>query len=1410
MTGPRINPLDQALSNPLDDLLKQQEAPASTGEPSVFKRFLTGMKNATANPYPEGSKAADAGLVNDRKRVTFDRPTLPENASTWDKVKSTRAEDLGEMASNMVAQAPAYAILGAGIGALGTKASAYVSNPILKAALSATPELAAGASKAKVIGATMLAGIPQEVATNLIGSALADPTSINNSQGLKANIALGAASTIFRGLGANKAYLERISKATTIPELKTIKMELDEAIAKDPIILPPSPLELPNQLRAANARAAAMEEASAQHVKELKLKMQEKLNASLQKRFDALADGKLAPEKVDSDLDKAALEGIKNHLEAAIVAPAEAAGKGARPRSISYIEGNPGNSQLLTADELQSFYSQLKSFKPYKQARLTKVQARLDKAAKNGFRYADPREIFDIQQDMMGFAHELSKGFDKPNNIIDVLDVNSTRKAAKLVEDNGLISTSTKMPKNFVLEGQPGNPLGLITSGKKSATIQGNPVISSMQLPGSGVQSVYPHVPASIPTSVISKVQTNKFTGIPPQALTPDQQHIASKLDFMNKETQAAREAKGNLLGHVDQAVYAIQDFQKPVEVASPRAFDLAGKMLRVNRRADLGVRTNIMIPQADGTYVQGPESFEPMYRALGNGDGEKAHHFNIYALARQELVGEGKSTTIDPVIAARNVDWYDANMPELKDVFENRYLPITKAMVDIMKNSPLPISDISINGMYDKQAHVSLSRAAFGPTDIGGALRQRSDKASGRLIGDLASNSIDNLRSLIKISERAKVLHELVESRDNNPGLLLDHVEFILDHGKNTVDIESIMKRMDPNLPEITKRAYAEAMQDPLPGSQEFRIKYKGQIGTVRLSKDLANSLDATMARGSALIAQTPEGANMPTKAAFAIGKGIQTTEKSAGMLYSYYRDIFGGGPFYDYIEAKMNLGEGLDLIRRPWTIVSEPYKGLRANMKQSDEVKMITAAGGGTGHRGRLAADDLTAKTKNILELASKPANSYRVVHGTNAVVGFADDLANATRTAISLQKLKQGFSYPEVATIHNSIIGDPYKSGALLAGLSRFTNFLNFPIQANAATLKSMAGKQFQDPLQAAGKSAAGNINISGKGVAGKIALNAARAITTLSMPAAALWYIFKDDKEIQDLYQDPGGRNHLFVRNPLTEEVTAIRMPYLYGAIYQKPVIEMLQRLNGQGDTKSVEEIGKAALQELVPNFMPFTANAVLPMYTGQRLDPFQGAQSVIPGNRKGMLPEDQGDPATVSEFAKQMSKTGMPAGVAENVLKTFLIGPMYTKYQVADDYLFGEKNHKPKTFDGFSFIPGAKHVDVNKAGIRYVNEFYDTIGKTQQILKSMQSAQDHGQIERYLELQATYGKDIPKLEQIVTFKEDMDQITSDINDIKLNEMWSPEQKRKEIDRQVALRILTARRAMEIYGSINKKP
>lgn len=936
----------------------------------------------------------------------------------------------------------------------------------------------------------------------------------------------------------------------------------------------------------------------------------------------------------------------------------------------------------------------------------------------------------------------------------------------KITQTFSKLGESAEKVRNLILAGAPDSPLprtplkivgqqdpnmtgklDLLDPPRASTFKQPNPpLIGDPTKPGSGTQSPYPYNndPVSDPLAPVMAPKVtgsgNTFAG-----LSPEENAIASQIDFGNEAAQAVRREDRYLLDTgLKRLDYKALDFLKPIRIASEKAVDIAQKFLRLNTKLESAITDAIYIPDGNGGYIRGPESLVPLIRDLG-GDGDIMNRFQVYAHARQALSGVKTPFSLDE--AQKVVDRYKVEFPEIVNVYETRHVPLVNGMLDMIEKYQLTTPEV-VAQMRKATDYVSLYRSAFEEVQPAtGFLKGRVNPQSEKLVGDYFYSMMSNIRGIIKNGERAQVIRELVKARQANPELK-DIIEIV--PYKQQEGVEAILAKLDPDTPEILKKAITDIFSVP-PKGNVYTTIIDGKRVSVKLNDELAGSLDQMQFRGPRVY--MPENAGPIERVLSSPLNTLAKAEKTATSIYSVYRDMFGFGLPLDAIEVAMNASpNGLK-----FNLLTSPVKGFFALYRNDPAVRDLIGAGGGLGSRyANPMAEEVTENIDDLVRLAKNRGFKLRAMNPGRAFVEFAGNLSNASRAGL----LKENPNVPmsQLATYYNTIIGDPALSGALTQGMARFTGFMNYPMQATRAQLSSLT----QSPA--------------------KLALTLARGTGLITAPTLAAWYLTKDDPRVQEMSKDPQGRRFLFLPDPQDpEKLLAVPKPQgAFGVLFSTLPQMMMEELRNSGNTELMEQVGKAALQSMTPNVVPLTLNTIIGATTGRTLNTSSlSTQDVVPSGRQGLLPAEAGGPGTTNTAKALAGITGVDAGKWDRVLSSFMIGTSFNMFQQLD-YGLGSES-KPPVENRFSLIPGVQKTEGSRAGSRHLNEFYRQVNDANKVLKTFDMSIRNAEPQK---AQLVYEGNKLKYEKALKlsgYLEVMNQYNQQLNIIRYSELYTKEEK-----------------------------
>lgn len=905
--------------------------------------------------------------------------------------------------------------------------------------------------------------------------------------------------------------------------------------------------------------------------------------------------------------------------------------------------------------------------------------------------------------------------------------------------------------------------------------------------PGSGDQAPYAYVPKEQIVDPLAPViaPTAQGAGNTFRGFAPDENQIAKRIDFGNEAATEARKDQRYLLNSfLKRLKYRTIDFLQPVKEVGSQAYDLANKFLRVNIRQQAAVDDALYIPNADGTYTRGAASISPMVRAL-DADPEKLARFQIYAQARQAT--SGVLSPFESEAALSIVNRYAKDHPEIVQVYESMYLPFINDMVKMYDGYNLTSSKV-IEGMLQNPEYAPLMRSVFSDEPVGlQALKKRINPDSEKLVEDMWQSLIDNVRGVVRAGERANVLRSLADQRIKNPSALDGVIEII--EPKKPEELEAFLKTIPEDTPEIIKQALEDAfMTRPSRDVYNVRIGDK-RVGIQILDPQLKASLDM-MQSGISRFGRSLEPVNMTApERLLNIPKTASTLEKTATGAYSLYRDLFGFGIPLDALEVAMNA------TARGYRFnpLIDPIKGFIALYKNDPVLKDLVGHGGGLGFRFADPAAETSAKTiDELVKRASASGLKLRIMSPGKALSELAGNLSNASRAGLVLRNADRPMT--ELASVYNNIIGDPAVAGTLLGAMSRYTGFMNFPLQATRASINAIV----DNPA--------------------KLALYAARGAGMITVPTIALAAVRdamltpEQNSRVDELLRDPQGRRFTYIpdfNNP--DEVIAIQRPQgLTGTLFSLLADQAILELKDSGNTQSLQQVLKAAQEAVTPNFLPLTANLAVGLATGRTFNTSTFAPvDVVPQGRDALLPEEAG-PAGMLNASKALGQiTGIDAGKWDKVFRTFLVGTSYTLAQQLDYAMGDKKGPPPKTEFSPLQLAGLRKERIASGGSRYLTEFYKELDNATKALNSFNAAVNNGQPERAVQIYDTYTDRFNNALVLQEYAKILTTLNSEVNMMRYNEFFNKDEKKKELDDLMKRRTEIAKMGLDMIRQGTKQ-
>lgn len=881
--------------------------------------------------------------------------------------------------------------------------------------------------------------------------------------------------------------------------------------------------------------------------------------------------------------------------------------------------------------------------------------------------------------------------------------------------------------------------------------------------PGSGQQSPYPFIEPAPTIDPLAPAVNPKVEGGGNQFLnlTEAQQKIAERIDFGNEKLSKLLEGKRYLLDDWWKRFdYRAFDFLRPLKEVDEKVDELAGKFLHISLKQQAAVNDAIYIPDGQGGYTRGAESLLPIAKALG-GDAESLFKFQLYAHARQ--AASGIETPFDKDAAATTIYELEQQFPKFKQVFDGMYMPMVSDLLKMMGSYGL-VQPKALEKMAKNPEYVPLFRSIFAGESA--SVKRRIAPGSKLLTEDFWQASIDNIAGIVRAGERVQVLRELAKARMAKPELagMIEFVEHKLPEG-----YEETLKALPQELPEEMRDMLAYAFARQAKGNL-YSFWMDGKRVTIKVNDEIKSSLN--MMQYNFPKAYQPENVGAVEKFLATPLKSTANVEKTATSIFSVYRDLFGFGVPLDAAEVMVNASAK----GQKFNMLTDPVRGFFALYRGDPLFKDLVAYSGGLGFRyANPMAEEGARSAQELMKLASASGIKLRIVNPKQAFIEFAGNLSNASRAGYVMRN-RDGRSMQELATMYNNILGDPARSGAALGALAKFTGFLNYPIQATKAQIKALANAPQN------------------------LAFFLARAGGLFVAPTLAFKYLTKDNEAASQMSRDPNGRRFVYMSNPFDErELLAIPKPQGPAGVLFVTLPDMLmEELRDSGNTEMFEQVGKAAVQSLMPNFIPLTWNYAQSLATGKTINLSSlTAMDVVPQSRQQLLPEDAGAAGTMNTSRALAQMTGVDAGKWDRLMRTLLVGTSYDIVQNVDFALGDKKGPPPKSLP----LLGLRQVEKSTAGSRYINEFYDIFNESKRALNSLNSAVNTGQAARATEIAAQNMEKMQKAMRLEGYFSVMRTVNQQINITRNNEFMTVSEKQAQLDMLYKQRIEIAKDAVQ---------
>ncbi len=968
-----------------------------------------------------------------------------------------------------------------------------------------------------------------------------------------------------------------------------------------------------------------------------------------------------------------------------------------------------------------------------------------------------------------------------PQDIVAPTNQNKLDKAADFI--SGLAgSVAGELPVQAILGGAVSKgALNLATKVKPNSLAQ---TLLTGSVPGSYFKSVAASAPLNMVEAVVTDAivhpeTVNTKEGIARSlALGAAGSLISGISRGKAAPMQGPKEADplGNLLAgpsapttvsltrKLDQEIFdPAAPFKEMGDYKAPQSeYSLARRLAGVEDQIHLNQNEVRMLPIKGGGYIR---SDGPTYKTLVNAAGGGAKDEALVEVMKdwdKYILGKsGYALAADANEVANQVAKLEAQYPQFAEALPV-YKKYTDDLVDMMERYELIDADAA-STMKGSALYVPTGRQLTNPNKAANFLKAKTNTASLREIRSPMQQLFEMERKLIQRGEANKlgnkIFDELSWNKDNWKGRLE-----IVDEKVSDAPIEAEMgvlasKYKDAGLPvPPLKQLRAEAMLT----SDEI---LDGSTGTLQVYR---NGIPVTIRVSDPMILEFYKARKYvePSTAGEVARAAERFTTRS---FFQPFRELTGKNAAMDQLEAFMNT---------KWNEYVPGYdfvKGVWAQVTKDPRLQDIRAERGGIATR--YADANLFENAKRYDEFLKQATTETGIkahlMHPMKAVHELMGVLSSATRMGAGLRKLEaSGGDAGQAANMARNVLADPQQRGvSQTIKLLSNSSFANYGLQSVRRTLQAAQ----ENPLDFATK-----------------------GLMTVSLPSIGLWYLNKDDQEIQDLRKSKGGRNFWFVRNPHSQEVYAVQKPYLQGQLFGTGIESALDGM----DPRAAEDFAKGLLENIIPNPVPVTLGLAAETIFNKNFFGFmENPIPLSPSASQGALEEDVAGNQTFGVSKLLASELGVDAAKIDNTLKTILFSQATDVFDRIDRKIFNRPAPETKFSIG-SLIPATKKVSPNRSNVEPLNTFYENYGELAKVGKSIELALSSGNAQRLQEIQQQYPQEYVKWEAYDAMNEIFGMINNQINITTKNQTLTSEERRERIDNLRKMMINKARAWNEV--------
>lgn len=407
---------------------------------------------------------------------------------------------------------------------------------------------------------------------------------------------------------------------------------------------------------------------------------------------------------------------------------------------------------------------------------------------------------------------------------------------------------------------------------------------------------------------------------------------------------------------------------------------------------------------------------------------------------------------------------------------------------------------------------------------------------------------------------------------------------------------------------------------------------------------------------------------------------------------------------------------------------------------------------------------------------------------------------NIAEAGRMGLYLAATRKGASIDDAIYEATMAIGNYQTRGKKLEKLSRVALFLNPAVKGLDAELTAMGvgpgsrsfKEQADGTLKARGWDRAKALNYFGKGMMG------------ISFPTIALYFLNKDDEEIERLRKTDAGRRFNFIR--VGDQIYRLRKSFVSGQIFGTGMEEALDQLRAN-DPAGLDQWLQTMIQDLPMNVLPTGLGIAGALMFDQ--DPMTGIpiagsslSNRLPSERERLTTSEPArrlgqalDPLSKSTAVPEFLRTAMsPVGIdfLTRALGGTLAGEALQGLTVAHEW--SQQNYLRPAAE----MPLIRSVMGNSGTTQAlaVERFYDLVERVDQTMTTMNHLKsDPVRLAKFVESHRPYIALAPTIREVRSEIQQMRQSLEDVRTAPANTI-SPQAKlkyRQAVNRLIVQRI-----------------